>query len=167
MYADVAQLVARHLAKVKVAGSSPVVRSERGPPGLTSVEWPRGEAAACKAVHTGSNPVSTSAAPTARAISSVGEHFLDTEGVVGSNPASPTTFPQVRGPFEGPLAISGNIRGTAGWCVWRCLATAPTLSKTPRDARLHLRTWRWSLASGQSASIAGRMLASPSSTSRP
>ena len=26
------------------------------------VEWPRGEAAACKAVHTGSNPVSTSTA---------------------------------------------------------------------------------------------------------
>lgn len=31
-FADVAQLVARHLAKVKVAGSSPVIRSnpERG-----------------------------------------------------------------------------------------------------------------------------------------
>jgi hypothetical protein len=58
--ADVAQLVAHHLAKVRVAGSSPVVRSERGHAGLTSVEWPRGEATACKAVYTGSNPVSTS-----------------------------------------------------------------------------------------------------------
>ena len=62
--ADVAQLVEHHLAKVRVAGSNPVVRSETrhrstGRPTRT-VEWPRGEAAACKAVHTGSNPVSTS-----------------------------------------------------------------------------------------------------------
>jgi hypothetical protein len=41
-------------------------------------------------VYTGSNPVSTSA-PTARAISSVGERFLDTEEVTGSIPVSPTT----------------------------------------------------------------------------
>ena len=56
--ADVAQLVAHHLAKVRVAGSNPVVRS-RGQP-ASVVEWPRGEATACKAVYTGSNPVSTS-----------------------------------------------------------------------------------------------------------
>ena len=31
IYADVAQLVEHHLAKVRVAGSSPVVRSEEGP----------------------------------------------------------------------------------------------------------------------------------------
>ena len=57
-YAGIAQLVERNLAKVEVAGSSPVIRSE----GLTAftVEWPRGEAAACKAAYTGSNPVSTS-----------------------------------------------------------------------------------------------------------
>ena len=55
------------------------------------VEWPRGEATACKAVYTGSNPVSTSKVPTAtRAISSVGEHYLDTVGVTGSIPVSPT-----------------------------------------------------------------------------
>ena len=62
--ADVAQLVEHHLAKVRVAGSNPVVRSEetRGLRHLTcnSVEWPRGEAAACKAAYTGSIPVSTS-----------------------------------------------------------------------------------------------------------
>ena len=62
--ADVAQLVAHHLAKVRVAGSSPVVRSEKQMalhPAVTHmVEWPRGEATACKAVYTGSNPVSTS-----------------------------------------------------------------------------------------------------------
>ncbi len=84
-----AQLVEHHLAKVRVAGSNPVVRSElrrghqlRRPP---AVEWPRGEATACKAVYTGSNPVSTS-----RAISSVGERYLDTVEVTGSIPVSPT-----------------------------------------------------------------------------
>ena len=56
-----AQLVEHHLAKVRVAGSNPVVRSERGRQACISlVEWPRGEATACKAVYTGSNPVSTS-----------------------------------------------------------------------------------------------------------
>ena len=95
MHADVAQLVERNLAKVEVAGSSPVIRSE----GLTAftVEWPRGEAAACKAAYTGSNPVSTStdsnpesdpAVP--RAIGAVVARFLDTEEVTGSNPVSPT-----------------------------------------------------------------------------
>ncbi len=66
MHADVAQLVAHHLAKVRVAGSNPVIRS-RGRARQTSfavplrtVEWPSGEATACKAVHTGSIPVSTS-----------------------------------------------------------------------------------------------------------
>jgi hypothetical protein len=59
-HADVAQLVAHHLAKVRVAGSNPVIRSRvqwHQPP---AVEWPSGEATACKAVHTGSIPVSTS-----------------------------------------------------------------------------------------------------------
>ncbi len=62
-------MVEHHLAKVRVAGSNPVVRSEADTPdrltaaaedcGLT-VEWPSGEAAACKAVYVGSNPISTS-----------------------------------------------------------------------------------------------------------
>ena len=95
MYADVAQLVERNLAKVEVAGSSPVIRSE----GLTAftVEWPRGEAAACKAAYTGSNPVSTSTdsnpesdPATPRAIGAVVARLLDTEEVTGSNPVSPT-----------------------------------------------------------------------------
>ena len=63
--ADVAQLVEHHLAKVRVAGSNPVVRSERvstiaDETGSSPVEWPRGEATDCKSVYTGSNPVSTS-----------------------------------------------------------------------------------------------------------
>ena len=58
-FADVAQLVAHNLAKVRVAGSSPVVRSVV-PSGAGPVEWPRGEARDCKSLYTGSNPVSTS-----------------------------------------------------------------------------------------------------------
>ena len=56
--ADVAQLVARNLAKVQVAGSNPVVRSDFQ--FFSMVEWPRGEARDCKSLYTGSNPVSTS-----------------------------------------------------------------------------------------------------------
>jgi hypothetical protein len=89
--ADVAQLVERNLAKVEVAGSSPVVRSEAR---AFAVEWPRGEAAACKAAYTGSNPVSTSGihrpAAAVRAIGAAVARFLDTEEVTGSNPVSPT-----------------------------------------------------------------------------
>ena len=58
--ADVAQLVAHHLAKVRVAGSNPVIRSKVQIASIPAVEWPSGEATACKAVHTGSIPVSTS-----------------------------------------------------------------------------------------------------------
>src|SRR4051812_35903467 len=57
-----------------------------------TVEWPRGEATACKAVYTGSNPVSTSRAlGSDRAIGAVVARFLDTEEVTGSNPVSPTS----------------------------------------------------------------------------
>jgi hypothetical protein len=59
-HADVAQLVAHHLAKVRVAGSNPVIRSKVQEASTPTVEWPSGEATACKAVHTGSIPVSTS-----------------------------------------------------------------------------------------------------------
>jgi hypothetical protein len=59
-HADVAQLVAHHLAKVRVAGSNPVIRSKVQVASTPAVEWPSGEATACKAVHTGSIPVSTS-----------------------------------------------------------------------------------------------------------
>ena len=63
--ADVAQLVERNLAKVEVASSSLVVRSERSLPlvGASTVGWPRGEATDCKSVYTGSNPVPTSHNP--------------------------------------------------------------------------------------------------------
>ena len=95
--ADVAQLVERNLAKVEVASSSLVVRSEKMV-AASVVEWPRGEATDCKSVYTGSNPVSTSKARTSpswgpellRAIGAVVARFLDTEEVTGSNPVSPT-----------------------------------------------------------------------------
>src|SRR5271165_7179626 len=64
--ADVAQLVAHHLAKVRVAGSNPVIRSRVQVASNPAVEWPSGEATACKAVHTGSIPVSNSNSSTGR-----------------------------------------------------------------------------------------------------
>jgi hypothetical protein len=53
-------LVERNLAKVEVASSSLVVRSERVAGIHSMVEWPRGEATDCKSVYEGSNPFSTS-----------------------------------------------------------------------------------------------------------
>jgi hypothetical protein len=53
-------LVERNLAKVEVASSSLVVRSERVAGSHPPVEWPRGEATDCKSVYEGSNPFSTS-----------------------------------------------------------------------------------------------------------
>ena len=77
------------------------------------MEWPRGEATDCKSVYTGSKPVSTSIARqelrAARAIGAVVARFLDTEEVTGSNPVSPTKFPQVRGPFEDAHWLVKNI----------------------------------------------------------
>ena len=58
--AGLAQLVARHLAKVEVAGSNPVARSMHFRPvqiGLFHMaKWPSGKARACKALTPGSNP---------------------------------------------------------------------------------------------------------------
>ena len=54
-----AQLVEHNLAKVGVAGSSPVVRSIAFPDRLVgpfSAKWPSGKAEACKAFTPGSNP---------------------------------------------------------------------------------------------------------------
>src|ERR1700753_1356162 len=105
MHADVAQLVAHHLAKVRVAGSNPVVRSAAAPPGPGRIlgglqrptsnggvaEWLRqGPAKPCTRVRFPSPP---------RAISSVGERYLDTVEVTGSIPVSPTSmFQLVRRP---------------------------------------------------------------------
>ena len=92
--AEVAQLVERNLAKVEVAGSSPVFRSGEGrliAPFLAT--WPSGLGTGLQ------NPVhrfdsgrrlETVYTQRQRALSSGGERFLDAEEVVGSNPAAPT-----------------------------------------------------------------------------
>ena len=60
--ADMAQLVEHNLAKVGVAGSSPVVRSivcaraDESRPFAYTAKWPSGKAEACKAFTPGSNP---------------------------------------------------------------------------------------------------------------
>ena len=97
MQADIAQLVERNLAKVEVASSSLVVRSEGSPihTWASTVGWPRGEATDCKSVYTGSNPVPTSHHHNStRAIGAAVARFLDTEEVTGSNPVSPTSTKQ-------------------------------------------------------------------------
>ena len=59
-FAGLAQLVARNLAKVEVAGSNPVARSMIFRPDLFGLfhtaRWPSGKAEACKAFIPGSNP---------------------------------------------------------------------------------------------------------------
>ena len=68
--ADMAQLVEHNLAKVGVAGSSPVVRSIAciGPVFesalfISMAKWPSGKAEACKAFTPGSNPGFASRSP--------------------------------------------------------------------------------------------------------
>ena len=105
--ADVAQLVAHHLAKVRVAGSNPVVRSRyrsRRPEVAGThggvAEWLRqGPAKPCTRVRFPPPPRNNHRpAVHIRAISSVGEHYLDTVGVTGSIPVSPTNGgPEARG----------------------------------------------------------------------
>src|SRR5206468_12822575 len=107
--ADVAQLVAHHLAKVRVAGSNPVVRSEAplsAPRGCRTctAAWPSGLGKGLQSPVRGFDSRRRLARTTIanamhiRAISSVGEHYLDTVGVTGSIPVSPTNEgPEIRG----------------------------------------------------------------------
>ena len=97
--ADVAQLVERHLAKVKVAGSRPVVRSGAASNGRPFsvhggvAEWfRRGSAKPFTPVRFRAPPRPTRrvTSGSARALSSGGERFLDAEEVRGSNPLAPT-----------------------------------------------------------------------------
>ena len=100
-HADVAQLVAHHLAKVRVAGSSPVIRSgftfarriPRGAAGGDSrggnatVEWLSGLGNGLQnRVHGFDSRFHL----VSRAFSSAGERFPDTEEVTGSIPVSRT-----------------------------------------------------------------------------
>src|SRR5690606_19026407 len=100
-----------------------------------TVEWPRGEAAACKAVHTGSNPVSTST----RAIGAEVARFLDTEEVTGSIPVSPTSTDGPPGDPGGPSAYRDRLRpsGAVGACralPTRARSERPHVLLRPLDA---------------------------------
>ena len=116
--ADVAQLVAHHLAKVRVAGSNPVVRSERLShvgPCSGGVAERRGNGLQSRVhgfksrlhlVRTAQAAQRTAARQHARAIGAVWlARFLDTEEVTGSSPVSPTTHvPACAIPFPTRLA---------------------------------------------------------------
>ena len=88
-----AQLVEHHLAKVRVAGSNPVVRSERvtqACPGGVAERLRQRPAKPCTRVRIPYPPLRS----TVRAIGAVVARFLDTEEVTGSNPVSPTSMKQ-------------------------------------------------------------------------
>jgi hypothetical protein len=132
---------------VDVAGSNPVVRSQDtvGPAqsgdrrDSVMVGWPRGEAAACKAVHAGSNPVPTSLwylHPWKWAIGAAVARFPDTEEVTGSIPVSPTTAPP-RGRFFADVAQLARAPPCQGGC-------RGFESRRPLSGRLSAvaRSWR-------------------------
>ena len=86
-------MVEHHLAKVRVASSNLVVRSERVT--IPILRWVGrvGEGTDCKSVYTGSNPVPTSTITTRISTGdwrSLVARFPDTEEVTGSSPVSPT-----------------------------------------------------------------------------
>jgi hypothetical protein len=95
--ADVAQLVEHHLAKVRVAGSSPVVRSERvsADPSCGGLAERRGSGLQSRLhgfesrTHLGENH-GFRFMPDEWAIGAAVARFPDTEEVTGSNPVSPT-----------------------------------------------------------------------------
>ena len=122
--ADVAQLVEHHLAKVRVAGSSPVVRSERSWPhplttrlrggGRLFTRWSGREARQRTA-----NPYTRVQIPSPpRAAGAVVARFPDTEEVTGSNPVSPTRTipPAPAGDRRSPGACS--FRASADRLSW-------------------------------------------------
>ncbi len=115
--ADVAQLVAHHLAKVRVAGSNPVVRSERprprgpGPPRWSGREARQRPAKPCTRVQIPSPPRRSPP----RAIGAVGARFLDTEEVTGSNPVSPTRVSAGQRLVTGSSVTSRSRCGPLRW----------------------------------------------------
>lgn len=115
--ADIAQLVERNLAKVEVASSSLVVRSERSLSWFDLQRWSGREARQRTA-----NPSTRVQIPSPpRAIGAAVARFLDTEEVTGSNPVSPTTAtPQVW-----PRSLSGR----RGLLLCRPSATRSTRSR--------------------------------------
>ena len=157
-HADVAQLVAHHLAKVRVAGSNPVVRSEGARvPHRTSVSAPNMFGGVAEWLRQGPAKPCTRVRfpPPPRAISSVGERFLDTEEVTGSIPVSPTTIRpgQVlkQGNRPGRWTSSGRARSGEGAAGQHQEATSTTGALSAAD-------WTDSTPSLASALVAYRPL---------
>ncbi len=99
--ADVAQLVAHHLAKVRVAGSNPVIRSRvqsHQPQRWSGRVVRQRPAKPCTRVRFPSPPPRFLGA-----ISSAGERFPDTEEVTGSIPVSRTSITAGQGLFLASL----------------------------------------------------------------
>ncbi len=101
--ADVAQLVAHHLAKVRVAGSNPVVRSEMPTQAIVWVQLGgvaerRGNGLQSR-VHGFKSRLHLGKV-LSRAIGAAGARFPDTEEVTGSIPVSPTSQ---NNPLEDPF----------------------------------------------------------------
>ena len=143
-----AQLVEHHLAKVRVAGSNPVVRSEpralveRPAPVCGGVAERRGNGLQSRLHGFKSRLHLVSLAEhergggtgrkTGRAIGAVVARFPDTEEVTGSNPVSPTTAePQAVHGLPGVLAFPAAARRRRLRCCWRRLEIAAITSRTP------------------------------------
>jgi hypothetical protein len=91
LQADVAQLVERNLAKVEVASSSLVVRSERvSNPSTGGLAERRGNGLQIR-IHGFKSRTHLDSRTRPRAIGAAVARFLDTEEVTGSNPVSPTS----------------------------------------------------------------------------
>ena len=112
--ADVAQLVERNLAKVEVASSSLVVRSERvSSPSSGGLAERRGNGLQIR-VHGFKSRTHLAVSPFPRAIGAAVARFLDTEEVTGSNPVSPT------------IDIQALTSGTAGQGLSHWVAAGPS-----------------------------------------
>src|SRR3954453_12393054 len=90
--ADVAKWVGRNLAKVEVASSSLVVRSERSRSLRGGLAERRGNGLQIRQHGFESRTHLNYIAATPGAIGAAVARFLDTEEVTGSNPVSPTTI---------------------------------------------------------------------------
>src|ERR1700712_497995 len=110
--ADVAQLVERNLAKVEVASSSLVVRSERvSSPSSGGLAERRGNGLQIR-VHGFESRTHLDSSTPPRAIGAAVARFLDTEEVTGSNPVSPTSTKQpliCEGAGTGAVSISPRV----------------------------------------------------------
>ena len=115
--ADVAQLVEHHLAKVRVAGSSPVIRSEEPGAPSPSISWWVGREVRHRPAKP-FTPVRIRYPP--RAIGAAGARFPDTEEVTGSIPVSPTTMMKVRSILARTFHYVGFLWGLAAGCRAAC-----------------------------------------------